>query len=105
MKKVLFGTLLLLVMVVVARGYLRSLIPSRRGDAPGELDYLVGEVAIATEDMPANGFGKAEDVADVQTKITADFKVRVSYSPADMSKPAAIREMMSSQVFSSASSR
>ena len=27
-------------------------------------------------------------------KIAADFKVRVAFSPADMSKPAAIREMI-----------
>ena len=41
-----------------------------------------------------NGFGKPEDVADAQAKIASDFKVRVSFSAADMSKPAAIREMI-----------
>jgi 3-hydroxybutyrate dehydrogenase len=30
----------------------------------------------------------------VQAKIAADFKVRVSFSPADMSEPAAIHEMI-----------
>ena len=41
-----------------------------------------------------NGFGKPEEVVDVQAQIAADFKVRVTFSPADMSKPAAIREMI-----------
>ena len=41
-----------------------------------------------------NGFGKPEEVADVQAQVAADFKVRVTFSPADMSKPAAIREMI-----------
>ena len=41
-----------------------------------------------------NGFGKPEDVADAQAKIASDFKVRVSFSAADMSKPAAIREVI-----------
>jgi len=51
-------------------------------------------LAAAGSDIVLNGFGKPEEVADVQAKITAGFKVRVSYSPADMSKPAAVREMI-----------
>ena len=50
--------------------------------------------AAAGSEIVLNGFGKPEEVADVQAKIVADFKVRVSFSPADMSKPAAIREMI-----------
>src|SRR5438094_198299 len=51
-------------------------------------------LAAAGSEIVLNGFGKSEEVADVQAKIASDFKVRVSYSPADMSKPAAIREMI-----------
>src|SRR5262249_24301730 len=41
-----------------------------------------------------NGFVKPEEVAAVQAKIASDLQVRVSYSPADMSNPAAICEMI-----------
>ena len=58
-------------------------------------------LAAAGSEIVLNGFGKPHEVADVQTKITSDFKVRVSYSPADMSKPAAIREMIEKTLQSS----
>jgi 3-hydroxybutyrate dehydrogenase len=58
-------------------------------------------LAAAGSEIVLNGFGKPEEIADVQAKITADFKVPVSYSPADMSKPAAIREMVENVVKSS----
>ena len=51
-------------------------------------------LAAAGADIVLNGFGKQEAIADAQAKITAEFKVGVSYSPADMSKPAAIGEMI-----------
>jgi 3-hydroxybutyrate dehydrogenase len=51
-------------------------------------------LAAAGSEVVLNGFGKPEDVADVQARIAADFKVRVSYSDADMSKPQAIRDMI-----------
>jgi 3-hydroxybutyrate dehydrogenase len=51
-------------------------------------------LAAAGSEIVLNGFGKPEEVADVQAKIAADFKVRVSFSAADMSKPAAIHEMI-----------
>jgi hypothetical protein len=41
-----------------------------------------------------NGFGKPEELMNAQAKIASDFKVCVSYSPADMSKPGAIPEMI-----------
>src|SRR6516162_10534996 len=50
-------------------------------------------LAAAGSGVVLNGFG-TEEVAAVQAKIASDFQVRVSYSPADMSKPAAIREMI-----------
>ena len=51
-------------------------------------------LAAAGSEVVLNGFGKPEEVAAVQAKIGSDFQVLVSYSPADMSKPAAIREMI-----------
>jgi len=58
-------------------------------------------LAAAGSEIVLNGFGKPDEVADVQAKITSDYKVRVSYSPADMSKPAAIREMIEKTLQSS----
>ncbi len=58
-------------------------------------------LAAAGSEIVLNGFGKPEEVGDVQAKIASDFKVRVSYSPADMSKPAAIREMIENTLKSS----
>jgi len=51
-------------------------------------------LAAAGSDIVLNGFGKPDDVVQAQAKIAADFKVRVSYSSADMSKPQDIREMI-----------
>jgi 3-hydroxybutyrate dehydrogenase len=51
-------------------------------------------LAAAGSEIVLNGFGKPEDIADAQAKVAAEFSVQVSYSPADMSKPAAIREMI-----------
>ena len=58
-------------------------------------------LAAAGSEIVLNGFGKPEEVADVQARIAADFKVRVSYSAADMSKPQAIREMIEETLRSS----
>jgi 3-hydroxybutyrate dehydrogenase len=51
-------------------------------------------LAAAGSDVVLNGFGKPEDVAGAREKIASEFNVRVSYSPADMSKPAAIGDMI-----------
>ena len=51
-------------------------------------------LAAAGSDIVLNGFGKPDEVAQTQANIAADFKVRASYSSADMSKPQAIREMV-----------
>jgi 3-hydroxybutyrate dehydrogenase len=51
-------------------------------------------LAAAGSDIVLNGFGKPDEVAQVQSKIAADFKVHVAYSSADMSNPLAIREMI-----------
>jgi 3-hydroxybutyrate dehydrogenase len=58
-------------------------------------------LAAAGSEIVLNGFGKPEEIGDVQAKIASEFKVRVSYSPADMSKPAAIREMIENTLKSS----
>src|SRR5438552_1900941 len=58
-------------------------------------------LAAAGSEIVLNGFGKPEEVADVQAKLAAEFKVRVSFTPADMSKPAAIREMIENTLKSS----
>ena len=41
-----------------------------------------------------NGFGDADEIESVQASMAADFGVDVRYSPADMTKPAEIREMI-----------
>ena len=41
-----------------------------------------------------NGFGVASEIARTKDRISADCDVKVSYSPADMTKPAAIRDMI-----------
>jgi 3-hydroxybutyrate dehydrogenase len=51
-------------------------------------------LAAAGSDVVLNGFGKPEDVAAQRERIADEFKVRVSYIAADMSQPAAIREMI-----------
>jgi 3-hydroxybutyrate dehydrogenase len=51
-------------------------------------------LAAAGSAVILNGFGKPEDIAEAQAKIVAEFGVKVRYSPADMSKPAPIAEMI-----------
>ncbi|HWU42698.1 MAG TPA: 3-hydroxybutyrate dehydrogenase, partial [Bdellovibrio sp.] len=41
-----------------------------------------------------NGFGKAEDIAELQKMLQQEYSVQVHYSAADMSKPAEIRQMI-----------
>lgn len=51
-------------------------------------------LAAAGSAIILNGFGKPEDIAEAQAKIISEFGVKASYSPADMSKAAAIADMM-----------
>ena len=51
-------------------------------------------LAAAGSDIVLNGFGKPDDIVEAQANIASDFKVRVAYFPANMSKPLAIREMI-----------
>jgi 3-hydroxybutyrate dehydrogenase len=58
-------------------------------------------LAAAGSEVVLNGFGKPEDVANAQEKVASEFKVRVSHSPADMSNPGAIRDMIQGTLQSS----
>jgi 3-hydroxybutyrate dehydrogenase len=51
-------------------------------------------LAAAGSEIILNGFGPSESIAEAQAQIAAEFNVRVLHSPADMSKPASIREMI-----------
>jgi 3-hydroxybutyrate dehydrogenase len=58
-------------------------------------------LASAGSDIVLNGFGKPEQVAELQQEIAADYRVRVTYSAADMSKPEAIQKMIEDTLRSS----
>ena len=51
-------------------------------------------LAAAGSEIILNGFGPSESIAEAQAQIADEFNVRVLHSPADMSKPASIREMI-----------
>src|SRR2546421_12906894 len=51
-------------------------------------------LAEAGSDVVLNGLGVASEIARTKDRKSADCDVKVSYSPADMTKPAAIREMI-----------
>ena len=51
-------------------------------------------LASAGSAMVLNGFGKPEDIAETQARIVSEFGVKVRYSPADMSKPEPIADMI-----------
>jgi 3-hydroxybutyrate dehydrogenase len=51
-------------------------------------------LAAAGSEVVLNGFGKPDQVAELREEIAGSYDVPVSYSPADMSKPDAIRAMM-----------
>ena len=58
-------------------------------------------LAAAGSAVVLNGFGKPEEVEGLQARMGAEFNVDISFSPADMSKPDAIRDMIE-QVHASA---
>ncbi len=51
-------------------------------------------LAAAGSNVVLNGFGKADDIARTQKSLASEFKADVAYSPADMSKPDSIRDMI-----------
>src|ERR1700720_1925596 len=56
--------------------------------------------ALAAEgcDIMLNGFGDPAAIADIAQGLTIDHGIRVAYSPADMAKPAEIRELVRATV-------
>jgi 3-hydroxybutyrate dehydrogenase len=51
-------------------------------------------LAGAGSDVVLNGFGKPEEIEAARESVARDYGVRVDYSPADMSNPASIAEMI-----------
>ena len=51
-------------------------------------------LAGAGSDVVLNGFGKPEEIEAARDGVAKDYGVRVDYSPADMSKPDSIAEMI-----------
>src|SRR5262245_10694500 len=58
-------------------------------------------LATAGSGVVLNGFGRADDIAKTQRELASEFNVPVTYSPADMSKPEAIRDMVEQTLKSS----
>src|SRR6185436_762485 len=56
---------------------------------------IARRLASAGCDIVLNGLGDPNDVAVLQRQIEADFAVGCVYSPADLSDPSAIENMMS----------
>ncbi|HKA81523.1 MAG TPA: 3-hydroxybutyrate dehydrogenase [Xanthobacteraceae bacterium] len=84
-----------------SRPFLRGKVSLVTGSTSGIGLGIARALAAAGSDIVLNGFGKPQEVADAQQRIVSDFKVRVSYSSADMSKPQAIREMIDKTLQSS----
>jgi 3-hydroxybutyrate dehydrogenase len=51
-------------------------------------------LAAAGSAIVLNGFGKPEEIAATRSRLGSEFNVQVEYSPADMSKPDAIQDMI-----------
>ena len=51
-------------------------------------------LAAAGSDVVLNGFGAAAEIGKTRDQIASDYGVKASYSPADMTKPEAIAEMI-----------
>jgi 3-hydroxybutyrate dehydrogenase len=84
-----------------SRPFLRGKVSLVTGSTSGIGLGVARALAAAGSDIVLNGFGKPEEVANVQQSLASDFQVRVSYSSADMSKPQAIREMIDQALQSS----
>jgi 3-hydroxybutyrate dehydrogenase len=54
---------------------------------------IASALAASGSAVVLNGFGKQEDIEDVQAEITSEFDVPVVYSAADMSDPDSISDM------------
>jgi 3-hydroxybutyrate dehydrogenase len=79
---------------IAARETLAGKVSLVTGSTSGIGLGIARALAAAGSGIVLNGFGKPDELADMQAKIASEFKVRVSFSPADMSKPQAIQEMI-----------
>src|SRR5262249_14664466 len=86
---------------VAAREVLAGKVALVTGSTSGIGLGIARALAAAGSEIILNGFGPPDEVAATQAAIARDFDARVSYSPADMSKPAAIREMIEETLRSS----
>jgi 3-hydroxybutyrate dehydrogenase len=55
---------------------------------------IARSLAAAGSALVLNGFGKPEDIAELQARMVSEFGVKVRYSPADMSKASAISDLI-----------
>jgi 3-hydroxybutyrate dehydrogenase len=78
---------------ITARKALSGRVSLVTGSTSGIGLGIARALAAAGSDVVLNGFGKPEIIADAQSHIAA-LNVRVFHSAADMSNPAAIREMI-----------
>jgi len=75
--------------IIVARA-----LAGRVSLVTGSTSGIARALAAAGSEIVLNGFGAPESIAEAQAQIAAEFNVRVLHSPADMSTPASIREMI-----------
>ncbi len=84
---------------------LQGAIPTATRPLAGKVSLVTGStsgiglgiaraLAEAGSAVVLNGFGAAAEISGTRDQMAVDFGVRVSYSPADMTKPEAIAEMI-----------
>lgn len=59
---------------------------------------IARELAAAGADIVLNGLGAPEEIGRTREQIAAEFGVKANYSPADMSEPKSIAEMIAATV-------
>jgi 3-hydroxybutyrate dehydrogenase len=59
---------------------------------------IANSLAAAGADVVLNGFGDRAEIENTRKKLSAEHGVRMTYSPADMSKPAEIAEMIQTAI-------
>lgn len=77
-----------------AQNALRGKVSLVTGSTSGIGLGIARALAGAGSDIVLNGFGNAEDIANIQAELETEFGIDVSYSPADMSKAEAIAAMI-----------
>src|SRR5262245_60923691 len=78
----------------IAKGALTGKVAIVTGSTSGIGLGVARALAAVGAGVVLNGFGKADEIDKAQKDIALEYKVPVSYSPADMSKPDAIKEMI-----------